>query len=88
MLPDRILAELRRRPILRRALSLAGYVGGAVAVIAGGVAFSTTADMDAQMAAGWPLVIGLGVMVATYEARKAIRALPARKPNPIESDRP
>lgn len=86
MQSDRILAELRRRPILRRFLSLAGYVGGAAALVYGGALFhAEPALSDDTLAAGFWLVGGIVLMGATHELRVAIRALPARKPDPIES---
>lgn len=84
MLPTHILDALRRRPALRRALSLAGYVGGTALTIYGGFAF-WGGDLDAAMASGWPLMGGLTLCYVTHEIRAAIRALPARKPDPIES---
>lgn len=81
MLPNRILHELRRRPVLRRALSLAGYVGGGAALVYGTFAFWSH-DLNAAMASGWWLVGGPTVMGVTHEIREAIRNLPPHTPDP------
>lgn len=82
MLPAHILAELRRRAVLRRSLSLVGYVGGAALTIYGGFAFWGS-DLDAAMASGWPLMGGFTLCYVTHEIRAAIRALPvAHTPDP------
>ncbi|KTQ97824.1 hypothetical protein NS226_04100 [Aureimonas ureilytica] len=86
MLPARILLILRRRPILRHLLSLIGYLGGAAAMLCGGILFYAGPVFGDQIfASGLLLCGGLGLMIWTHEARKAIRALPVRKPDPIES---
>lgn len=86
MLPDHILYTLRRRPALRRSLSLAGYVGGAAALAYGGILFHAgPALSDDTLSAGFWLVGGLTLGSVTHESREAIRALPAHTPDPIES---
>lgn len=81
MLPNHILRELRRRPALRRTLSLAGYVGGAFTLVYGIVAF-WSGDLDTAMASGWWLVGGPTLMGVTHEIREAIRNLPPHTPDP------
>lgn len=79
-----ILHTLRRRPILRRVLSLAGYLGGAAVMVSGGRLFyAGPAVGDQVFASGLLLCGGLALIVWTSDLRDAIHAI--RKPDPIES---
>ncbi|MBB3998394.1 hypothetical protein [Aureimonas pseudogalii] len=84
MLPTTLVLALCRRTALRRLLSLAGYLGGAIAVVYGVALFNTgPALSDVTLASGYWLCGGLFAMIGTYELRDAIRT--ACKPDPIES---
>ncbi|KQT64155.1 MULTISPECIES: hypothetical protein [unclassified Aureimonas] len=84
MLPTTVLLALRRRTALRRLLSLAGYLGGAAAIVYGIVLFNAGAALsDDTLASGYWLTGGIIAMFGTHEVRQAIRT--ARTPDPIES---
>lgn len=82
MLPTTLLLALRT--VLRRALSLAGYLGGAAAVAYGGILFNVAPALsNTALASGYWLCGGLAAIAGTHELRAAIRA--ASNPNPIDS---
>ncbi|BDA84557.1 hypothetical protein Sa4125_20990 [Aureimonas sp. SA4125] len=80
MLPTTIATALRRHPAARLAILAVGYLVAAILAIGGGIAFSTTGDMDAIMSRGAVMVAGIILGVGTDELRRATR--PPSKPDP------
>ncbi len=87
MLPITLTNALHCRPWTRRLTLAGGYLGGAAALVYGGVMF-WAADLDRAMESGWWMVGGIGLWHLTAEAQtlsRQERRAAVRKPDPIES---
>ncbi|WP_062114928.1 hypothetical protein [Aureimonas sp. AU40] len=90
MLPITLTNAFHRRPWTRRLVLAGGYLGGAAALVYGGLMF-WSGSLDRTIESGWWLVGGLALWHYTAEAQtlsRYERRAAVRKPDPIESDRP